>query len=154
MPPPTLHASTNIPDANELFTRAMTYKDKGGWSGTDYIDNQRRAELLFQQMLTLYPQSNKIGDAAYQLGDIYEAKAYKFYRLAAIYFERCYQWNPTTQLDARLRAGRSLRPVAARIAARRSTFTASHPARDRPAAHRRGPETPDRAEREPLSAVG
>jgi hypothetical protein len=40
------------------------------------------------------------------LGDIYESKANKFNRLAAVYFERCYQWNPTTQLDARLRAAR------------------------------------------------
>jgi tetratricopeptide (TPR) repeat protein len=106
VPPPTLHASTNIPDANRLFTRAMAYKDKSGWNGNEYTDNQRRAELLFQQLLTLYPQSNKIGDAAYMLGDLYESKAYKFYRLAAVYFERCFQWNPTTQLDARMRAAK------------------------------------------------
>jgi hypothetical protein len=65
VPPPTLHAAQNIPEANELFRRAMTYKDKG-W-GTDYTDNQRRAEILLQQLLTAYPQSDKIGDAAYQL---------------------------------------------------------------------------------------
>jgi hypothetical protein len=62
--------------------------------------------LLLQQLLTLYPQSDKIGDAAYQLGDIYESKAYKQYRRAALYFERCFQWNPTTQFDARMRAAR------------------------------------------------
>jgi hypothetical protein len=106
VPPPTLHASTNIPDANRLYTRAMAYKDKGGWNTNEYTDNQRRAELLLQQLLTLYPQSSKIGDSAYMLGDIYESKANKMYRLAAVYFERCYQWNPTTQLDARLRAAR------------------------------------------------
>ena len=75
--------------------------------GTEYIDNQRRAELLFQQLLTNYPQSDKIDDAAYQLGDIYESKAYKQYRRAAWYFERCVQWNTNTQFDARLRAGRA-----------------------------------------------
>src|SRR5260221_389241 len=53
-----------------------------------------------------YPQSDKIGDAAYQLGDIYESRAYRQYRRAAQYFERSFQWNPTTQLDARLRAAR------------------------------------------------
>src|SRR5207245_781052 len=46
------------------------------------------------------------GDAAYQLGDRYEGKAYKQYRRAAVYFERCFQWSPNTQLDARLRAAR------------------------------------------------
>ena len=66
VPPPTLQAAYNIPEANELYRRAMTFKDRG-W-GTDYIDNQRRAELLFQQILTNYPQSDKIDDAAYQLG--------------------------------------------------------------------------------------
>jgi tetratricopeptide (TPR) repeat protein len=104
VPPPTLQAAYNIPAANELFRKAMTYKDKG-W-GTDYIDNQRRAEILFQQLLTSYPQSDKIADTAYQLGDIYESRAYKQYKRSAVYFERCFQWNPNTQFDARLRAAR------------------------------------------------
>lgn len=104
VPPPTLKPSVNIPEANKLYTQAMKYKDHG-W-GNDYIDNQRRSEILFQEVLTKYPQSTKISDVAYQLGDIYESKAYKQYRLAAAYFERCFQWNPTTQFDARMRAAR------------------------------------------------
>jgi hypothetical protein len=103
-PPPTLQANYNIPQANELYRRAMGYKDKG-W-GTDYIDNQRRAELLLQKMLTNYPQCSRISDAAYQLGDIYESKAYKQYARAAVYFERCFQWNDKTHFDARMRAAR------------------------------------------------
>src|SRR5437764_1461394 len=75
VPPPTLQAAYNIPEANDLYRRAMAYKDKG-W-GNDYTDNQRRAELLLQQLLTSYPQSDKIADASYMLGDIYESKAYK-----------------------------------------------------------------------------
>jgi tetratricopeptide (TPR) repeat protein len=104
VPPPTLRGTMNVPAANKLYTRALSYKDKG--FGTDYIDNQRRAELLFQQILTQYPQSDRISDTAYMLGDIYESKAYKQYRRAAAYFERCFQWNPATQFDARLRAAR------------------------------------------------
>jgi len=104
VPPPNLQASVNVSEANELYMRALAYKDRG-W-GNDYIDNQRRAELLLQQLLNNYPQCDKIGDAAYQLGDIYESRAYKQYRLAAEYYERCFQWNPTTQMDARLRAAR------------------------------------------------
>ena len=84
--------------------RAMQYNDKG-WN-TDFIDNQRRAEILFQELLTRYPQSDKISDTAYQLGDIYENKPYRQYRRSANYFERCFQWNPRTQFDARLRAAR------------------------------------------------
>ena len=61
---------------------------------------------LLQQLLTNYPQSDKIGDAAYQLGDLYEGRAYKQYRRAAQYFERDFQWNPNTRDDSRLRAAR------------------------------------------------
>jgi tetratricopeptide (TPR) repeat protein len=104
VPPPTLQALYNIPEANELYRKALLYKDKG-W-GTDYTDNQRRAEILFQQLLTSYPQSDKISDTAYQLGDVYESKAYRQFRRAAQYFERCVQWHPNTQCDARLRAAR------------------------------------------------
>ena len=104
VPAATLKAEKNIPEANELYRQAMGFKDKG-W-GNEYIDNQRRAELLLQQLLTSYPESDKIDDAAYQLGDVYESRVYRQYRRAAVYFERCVQWNPNTQFDARLRAAR------------------------------------------------
>lgn len=104
VPPPNLSGNINVPEANKLYVRAMQYKDKG-WN-TDYVDNQRRAEILFQELLTKYPQSDKISDTAFMLGDIYESKAYKHYRRAAQYYERCYQWNPRTQHEARIRAAR------------------------------------------------
>jgi hypothetical protein len=103
-PPPKLEPKYNIKEANDLYIQAMTYKDKG--FRTEYIDNQHRAEALLQRLLTNHPQSDKIDDAAYQLGDIYESSAYKHYDRAAVYFERCFQWNPKTHHDARLRAAR------------------------------------------------
>lgn len=104
VPPPTLQGNYNIPEANELYRQAMKYKDHG--YGQDAVDNQHRAELLLQQLLTNYPQSNRISDSAYQLGDIYENKPFRQYDHAAVYFERCFQWNPKTHFDARLRAAR------------------------------------------------
>jgi TolA-binding protein len=104
VPPPTLQAAYNIPEANELYRRAMSYKDKG-WSD-DYLFNQRRAEILLQQLLTNFPQSDKIGDAAFQLGDLYEGKTNHQYERAAVYFERCFQWNSGLGHEARLRAAR------------------------------------------------
>ena len=104
VPPPTLQGHYNIPEANELYRQAMKYKDHS--YGQDYIDNQHRAELLLQQLLTNYPQSDKISDSAYMLGDIYESKPFHQYDRAAAYFERCFQWNPKTHFDARLRAAR------------------------------------------------
>jgi TolA-binding protein len=105
VPPPTLQGIYNIPEANELYRRAMSFKDKG-LTTAEYTDNQIRAELLLQQLLSNYPTSDKISDAAYQLGDLYENKTNKMYARAALYFERCFQWNTKTQLDARMRAAR------------------------------------------------
>ena len=107
VPPPTLQGKQNINEANELYRQALSFKDNSGIPWTSrYIDNQRRAELLFQQLLSNYPQSDKIDDTAYQLGEIYEGAAFKQYRRAAQYYERCCQWEPKTHLDARLKAAR------------------------------------------------
>jgi hypothetical protein len=104
VPPPTLKGSQNVPEANKLYRQGMSYKDKG-W-GTTYIDNQRRAEILFQKILTEYPQSDKISRTAFQLGDLYESKAFNQLARAAAYYERCFEWNPKTHFDARIRAAR------------------------------------------------
>lgn len=105
VPPATLEPKTNIKEANDLFKLAAGYKAKGG-SGNDYILNQRRAEVLFQDILQKHPESDKIADVAYELGDLYEGKAYKQYDRAAAYYERAYQWRRGTRTDARLRAAR------------------------------------------------
>jgi TolA-binding protein len=104
VPPPNLNGHKNITEANKLFTWAMQFKDKG-W-GVEYTDNQRRAELVFQEILTKYPESDKISDVAFMLGDIYESKAYKQPYLAVEYYQRCYQWNSKTTHEARIRAAR------------------------------------------------
>jgi tetratricopeptide (TPR) repeat protein len=102
VPPPTLKPEYNIPEANELYRKATAYKNKG-WVGTS-DDNLRRAEILYQQLLSDYPQSDKIDDTAYQLGEIYESRTFKQYRRAASYYERCFQWNPNTETEARFKA--------------------------------------------------
>ncbi|MBY0459627.1 MAG: hypothetical protein K2V38_20095 [Gemmataceae bacterium] len=102
VPPSTLEAKVNVREANELYKAAMEYKGKG--LGDDYILNMRRAELLLREILDKYPNSDKIGDVAYQLGDIYEGRAYKQYDRAAKYYERSFQWVKGARTDARLRA--------------------------------------------------
>src|SRR5215471_4584269 len=56
VPPPTLTPSQNLPEANDLFRRAVAFMSRG-W-GQESDDNYRRAEILFQQILSLYPQSD------------------------------------------------------------------------------------------------
>jgi tetratricopeptide (TPR) repeat protein len=105
VPPPTLQSQYNIPEANDLFRRAMTYKNKT-WLSGEHEDNLRRAEILFQELLTTYPSSDKISTTAYHLGEIYESHTFKQPRRAAQYYERCFQWNSHTDTDARLKAAR------------------------------------------------
>jgi RNA polymerase sigma factor (sigma-70 family) len=107
VPPPTLRAAANIHEANKLIARAKDFKDKG--TGIILIDNQRRAELLLKQLLTQFPTSDKIGEAAYLLGDLYESDAFKHYHRAAVYFERSVQWDPTNKRDAPERAAKLYR---------------------------------------------
>jgi tetratricopeptide (TPR) repeat protein len=104
IPPATLEAKVNRPEANTLFRLAKDYRTKG--SGTEFTLNQRRAEIVFQEILTKYSDSDKIADVAYELGDLYEGKSYKQYNRAAVYFERAYQWRKGTFTDARIRAAR------------------------------------------------
>jgi hypothetical protein len=105
VPPPTLQPKQNVTEANNLFRRAMEYKNKG--TGDDFIDNQRRTEVLLQAILEKYPESDKIAEAAYHLGDVYEHyKPRPQYERAAAYFERSFQWNKASATDARLRAAK------------------------------------------------
>lgn len=102
VPPPTLEAKANVKEANDLYIEAMKYAGKG--SGDDYTLNQRRAEVLLREILEKYPTSDKIADVAYQLGELYEGRAFKQYARAAAFFERSYQWQKGTRTDARMRA--------------------------------------------------
>jgi tetratricopeptide (TPR) repeat protein len=102
VPPPGLEAKVNVREANELYRQAMEYKGKG--LGSDYILNQRRAEVLLREVLEKYPNSDKIADVAYQLGEIYESRAFRQYDRSAKYYERSFQWVKGSHTDARLRA--------------------------------------------------
>jgi tetratricopeptide (TPR) repeat protein len=104
VPSASLEAKVNVKEANDLYLLAMQYKNKG--FGTDYTLNQRRAELLLQEILQKYPNCDKIADVAYELGDLYESRAWKQYDRAAAYYERSYQWQKGSRSDARLRAAR------------------------------------------------
>lgn len=104
VPPPTLEAKANVKEANDLYKEAMEYKDRG--FGTDYTLNQKRAELRLQEILQKHPTSDKIADVAYQLGDLYEGRAFRQYGRSAAYFERSFQWRKGSSTDARLRAAR------------------------------------------------
>jgi hypothetical protein len=101
-----MRAKYNYAESNDLYLQAREFKNKGSWGGTDGADNLIRAELLYQELLTKYPECDKIGDTAYDLAEIYASKVFNRQRLAAVYYERSFEWNPTTRSEARIRAAR------------------------------------------------
>src|SRR5262249_56099094 len=68
---------------------------KGGW------------EIVLKGVLEKDRESDKIAEAAYHLGDIYEHYRPKpQYDRSAAYYERSFQWNKASATDARLRAAK------------------------------------------------
>ncbi len=103
--PTNLQARDVIDEAEELYEQAMRLFRQGG-GGLPLGDQalQREALGYFNQLIAEYPTSRRIDDAAYRAGQIYERLGN--YELAAIYYQRAFQWNAATPYPARYRAAR------------------------------------------------
>ncbi len=102
--PSNLMATSDIEEANILFNEAMRlYKEAGGLLIITDEGKLRGALNKFNQLIKTYQSSNKIDDAAYRAGRIYEH--FQDWQVAAVYYQRCFQWNDVTQYPARFRAG-------------------------------------------------
>ena len=88
-----------------LIQKRLVQINRGSRPLVDFV-SENKMEIVLQEILQKHPTSDKIADVAYELGDLYESKAYKQYDRAAAYFERAYQWRKGTRTDARLRAAR------------------------------------------------
>jgi tetratricopeptide (TPR) repeat protein len=56
----------------------------------------------YNQLIRKHPSSDKIDDAAFKAGGIYEH--FKDYTIALLYYQRAYQWNPKTPYPAKFKA--------------------------------------------------
>ncbi len=111
MPAEALHtvlaATDSIPDADALFEEAMQiYRDAGGLIIITDDNKLRTALRKFDDLISTYPTSDKIDDAAYRAGQIYEQ--FKDYQIAAVYYQRTFQWDENTPYPARYRAAKVL----------------------------------------------
>jgi tetratricopeptide (TPR) repeat protein len=101
--PESLIASDSIPEADQLYNEAMRlYRQSGGLILVTSEPKLRQSLQMFNQLISQYPSSDKIDDAAYRAGRIYEH--FQNYELAAVLYQRTFQWNPTTRYPARFRA--------------------------------------------------
>jgi len=98
-----LAATDSIEAADVLFEEAMQiYRDARRLVVIDDDDKLRAALRKFDEVITDYPSSDKIDDAAYRAGWIYEH--FKDYEIAAVYYQRAFQWDENTPYPARLKA--------------------------------------------------
>ena len=100
---PKLKASTPIPDADRLYEEALQLQKRAELLVV-FKDNDllRLALDKYDQVIRKHPSSDKIDDAAFKAGEIYEY--FKDYTIALLYYQRTYQWNPQAPYPARFRA--------------------------------------------------
>ena len=99
---PNLRAIDSIPAADDLYNQA----DKLYADGLLFVINNpgklQHAIKLYNELIRTHTTSDKIDDAAYHAARIYEH--FKDYDIAAIYYQRTFQWNANTPYPARFRA--------------------------------------------------
>jgi len=100
---PDLKAIASIPEADELYKEAVALNKKANKLVLIKDKGLLRLALdKYNQVIRKHPASDKIDDAAFKAGEIYEY--FKDYSIALVYFQRTYQWDPATPYPARFKA--------------------------------------------------
>lgn len=106
LPPPTLKPTDVIPQADQMYKEAngLFWQGKGLIPGvaTSYT-KERRALILFKDLVQKYPTSNKIALSAYYIADIYKEYFNKDV-LALAWYQRAWEWDPAVPEPARFQA--------------------------------------------------
>ncbi len=100
---PDLRATEEIPEADDLYYQALVIEE--GAKKLLLLKNKEKLRIAldkYNKLIRDYPTSDKIDDAAYRAGRIYEG--FKDYSIALLYYQRAYQWNPDTSYPARYRS--------------------------------------------------
>lgn len=100
---PDLEASNLIPEADGLYSQGEQLEKKAGPLPFGKNEDILRLALVkYNQVIRNYPSSDKIDDAAFRAGGIYQYL--KDYTIALLYYQRTYQWDPETIHPAEFRA--------------------------------------------------
>lgn len=101
--PADLKATAKLQAADDLYAKAMDTERKAGVLPVLKDEQLLRAALTqYRQLISQYPTSDKIDDAAFRMGGIHEY--FKDYVLALSCYQRTYQWDPATPYPARFKA--------------------------------------------------
>lgn len=104
---PELRATASNPQADELYDEAVKlHKDAKKLIVIKDKSLLRLALNKYNEVIRKHPTSDKIDDAAFKAGEIYEY--FKDYSIALVYFKRTFQWDAAAPYPARFRAARIL----------------------------------------------
>lgn len=100
---PDLKASETIAEADELYAKASELQREAEQLVVIKDNDLLRLALdKYNQLIRKYPTSDKIDDAAFKAGEIYEH--FKDYTIAILYYQRAFQWDAATPYTARFKA--------------------------------------------------
>jgi tetratricopeptide (TPR) repeat protein len=100
---PDLKAKDSIAAANYLYDEAYRLEKAAKRLVVIIDENLLRVALdKYNQVIKQYPTSDKIDEAAYRAGRIYEH--FKDYTIALLYYQRAYQWDNATANPVRFKA--------------------------------------------------
>ena len=107
MPPADLKPVEVIPEADRMYDQAVKLFGEGKGplhfaAFTDY-NKERRALVLFRDLIRKYPRSTKIALSAYYIADIYKEYFNEDVRAVA-WYERAWTWDPNITEPARFQA--------------------------------------------------
>jgi len=104
---PNLKATKSVSEADYLYNDAVRLEEQAGQFMIIKDDNLLRVALdKYNQLISKFPSSDKIDDAAYRAAGIYEH--FKDYTIAVLYYQRVYQWDSATPYPARFKAAHIL----------------------------------------------
>lgn len=100
---PNLKARSSITIADYMYDEAFRLEKRAKRLILIIDEGLLRVALdKYNQLIRKHPSSDKIDDAAYRAGGIFEY--FKDYTIALLYYQRTYQWDPDTIHPARFRA--------------------------------------------------
>jgi tetratricopeptide (TPR) repeat protein len=101
---PDLKATGSDNAANYLYDEAYRLEKAAKSKWIIFVDDNllRVALDKYNQAIKQYPSSDKIDEAAYRAAGIYAH--FKDYTIAALYYQRAYQWDNATANPARYKA--------------------------------------------------
>ena len=106
VPTLTLKATDSIAEADALYEKGLDLMKRGG-HGVPAIyrkDRMIEAAEVFRDLITTYPSSDKIDDAAFFCGEIHKEYLPGQDEIAVRWYERAWTWNPEISHPARFQA--------------------------------------------------